>query len=72
VGLASVLVLESLSFVVQVVAMIAFWFVVIIVIPAAIALYVPLLFPLTGQWRKRWAERRRKRRDMDGTPRSAD
>jgi hypothetical protein len=59
-------VLESLLFVVQVVAMIAFWFVVIIVIPAAAALYVPLLFPLTGQWRKRWTERHQKRRDTGG------
>ena len=36
----------------------AFWFVVVIVIPGLIAVYVSMLFPLTGQWRKRWAERR--------------
>jgi hypothetical protein len=35
-----------------------FWFLVVIVIPGVIAVYAGLLFPLTGQWRKRWAERR--------------
>jgi hypothetical protein len=34
-----------------------FWFVVVIVIPGVIAVYAAMLFPLTGQRRKRWAER---------------
>jgi hypothetical protein len=38
------------------------WFLVVIVIPGVIAVYVSMLFPLTGQWRKRWAERRMRRR----------
>jgi hypothetical protein len=39
-----------------------FWLVAVIVIPGVIAVYASLLFPLTGQWRKRWAERRRRQR----------
>lgn len=36
-----------------------FWVLVVVIIPAVIAAYVARLFPLTGQWRKRWAERRK-------------
>jgi hypothetical protein len=39
-----------------------FWFVVVIVVPGIIAVYVSMLFPLTGQWRKRWAERHSRQR----------
>ena len=39
-------------------AVLGFWVVVLFVIPGVIALYVARLFPLTGQWRKRWRERR--------------
>jgi hypothetical protein len=39
-----------------------FWFVVVIVIPGVIAVYVAMLFPLTGQWRKRWDERHSRQR----------
>ena len=40
----------------------AFWAVVIFVIPAYVALFVASWFPQTGQWRKRWAARRRRSR----------
>ena len=36
----------------------AFYFLIVILIPGVIAVYASMLFPLTGQWRKRWAERR--------------
>ena len=71
-GIASASVLDTLLVALQVVAMIAFWFVAIIVIPAAIALYVPLLFPLTGQWRKRWTAWRQRRRGTDERPTATD
>lgn len=42
------------------IAVLAFWGVVIFVIPVYVTLMVASWLPLTGQWRKRWAERRRK------------
>jgi hypothetical protein len=42
-----------------------FWLVVVIVIPGIIAVYAAMLFPLTGQWRKRWAERHSQQRRQD-------
>ncbi|MFI5177501.1 MAG: hypothetical protein ACHQO8_03000 [Vicinamibacterales bacterium] len=42
-------------------AVFLFWFVVLIVIPGVIAVYSTRLFPLTGQWRLRWRERRKRR-----------
>ncbi|HKW00994.1 MAG TPA: hypothetical protein VJN96_14300 [Vicinamibacterales bacterium] len=36
----------------------AFWFVVLLVIPGLLAIYAGRLFPLTGQWRARWRARR--------------
>jgi hypothetical protein len=44
-----------------VVGMFAFWFVVFIVVPGLLAVYVARLFPLTGEWRKRF--RARSKRD---------
>jgi hypothetical protein len=41
--------------IVEILALLLFWFVVGVVIPGVIALYLARLFPLTGQWRKRWA-----------------
>ena len=40
-------------------AVAVFWALVVFVIPAFIAVYVVRLFPLTGQWRRRWADRRK-------------
>ena len=40
------------------VGVIAFWFLAFFVIPGILVLYVARLFPLTGQWRKRWRARR--------------
>jgi len=37
-----------------------FWILVVIVIPGIAAVYVSRLFPLTGEWQRRWRERRRK------------
>ena len=39
------------------VGLLAFWFVVFIVVPGLLAVYVARLFPLTGGWRKRFGER---------------
>ena len=41
----------------------AFWFTVLFVLPLGVMLYVGLLFPLTGGWRRRWRERRAARRE---------
>lgn len=39
-------------------ASVLFWTAIVVVIPGVFAIYVAMLFPLTGQWRKRWRERR--------------
>ena len=39
-------------------ALLGFWVVVLFVIPGVFAMYIARVFPLTGQWRKRWRERR--------------
>jgi hypothetical protein len=39
-------------------AVLAFWLVVLFVIPGLFAIYLGRLFPLTGQWRARWRARR--------------
>jgi hypothetical protein len=41
-------------------ATLAFWAMVIFVLPTVFVLYAAALFPLTGQWRERWRSRRRK------------
>jgi hypothetical protein len=51
-----------LTTLVSVVAVIAFWAIVIFVIPAYIALAVASWIPQTGQWRKHWAELRRRKK----------
>lgn len=58
--------------IVEILALLLFWFVVGVVIPGVIALYLARLFPLTGQWRKRWADYRqsnpsRRRQRVPGT-----
>ena len=47
-------------------AVLAFWLVVLFVVPGLAAIYFARLFPLTGQWRARWRARRARKGPLGG------
>jgi hypothetical protein len=49
--------LNVLSAAAGVLVVFALWILILVVIPGTVALYVSRLFPLTGQWRKRFQAR---------------
>lgn len=53
-------VINTIGGLIAVGAVMAFYALVVVIIPVVISAYVTLLLSVTGQWGRRWADRRKK------------